>query len=59
MVDCTREPIQRSGVKQCREGHSTFEPGPAETTLQVGTFYTLILETPMDELRPQLGYVEL
>ena len=28
---------------QCREGHSTFEPGPAGNTLQIGRFYTLIL----------------
>ena len=39
-----------------REGQSTFEPGRAENTLQIGTFYTLIPRTPMDELRPQLGY---
>ena len=23
---CTLKPIQGSGVKQCREGHSTFDP---------------------------------
>ena len=26
---------------ECREGHSSFEPGPAGNTLQIGTFYTL------------------
>ena len=44
---------------QLREGHSTFEPGPARSTLQIGTFYTLIVQTQMDGLRLQLGYVEL
>ena len=38
-VDCTLEPIQRSGVKKCTECHSTFEPGPAGNTLKIGTFY--------------------
>ena len=41
------------------EDHSTQESGPAGNTLQIGTFYTLILQTLMDELQPQLGYVEL
>ena len=44
---------------QCKEGHSTQESGPAGNTLQIGTFYTLILLTLMDELQSQLGYVEL
>ena len=44
---------------QWREGHSTHESGPAGNTLQIVTFYTLILQTLMDELQPQLGYVEL
>ena len=39
---------------QRREGHSTFEPGPAGNTLQIGRSYTVILQTPMDELRPLL-----
>ena len=44
---------------QCKEGHSTFEPGPARNTFQIGMFYTLILQTPMDELWQQLEHVEL
>ena len=39
MVDRTLEPIQRSGVKkQCREGHSTYEPswGRRETPYKLG-----------------------
>ena len=44
---------------QCTEGHSTSEPRPAGNTLQILTFYSLILWTPMDGLRPQLGSVEL
>ena len=44
---------------QFREGHSTFEPGPAGNTLQIGTFNTMILQTTMDELRLHLGFVEL
>ena len=43
MVDNTLEPIQHFGETQCREGHSTFEPGPAGNTLQIGMFYTLML----------------
>ena len=35
------------------------ESGPAENTLQIVTFYTLILQTPMDELQPELKYVKL
>ena len=50
-VDNTLNPIQRSGVG---EGHSTYEPRPGGNTLQIGKFYTLILQTAMDELRPQL-----
>ena len=38
----------------CWENHSTFEPEPAGKIYQ-GTFNTLILQTPMDELRPRLG----
>ena len=57
-VDCTLEPIQCSGIKHSgREGHSTVQPGPAGNTLQFGTFYTLKLQTPTDELWPHLGYV--
>ena len=44
---------------QCREGHSTIEPEPAGKTYQIGTFYTLIVQTHTNELRPQLWYVEL
>ena len=29
---------------QCREGHSTFEPGPTGNTLKIGRFYKLILQ---------------
>ena len=40
---------------KCREGHSTIQSEPAGKTLQIGTIYTLILQTSMDELRPQLS----
>ena len=42
----------RSGVKHCvsREVHSTHLSGPAGNTLQIGSFYTLILQTLMDAL---------
>ena len=40
---------------RCTEDHSTVKPEPAGKTLKIGTFYILILQTPMDELRPQLG----
>ena len=43
----------------CREGQSTFELGPAGYILQIGAFFNLIIQTPMDKLRSQLGYVEL
>ena len=33
-----------------RVGHSTYESGPAWNTLQIETFYSLILQTIMDEL---------
>ena len=61
MVDWSREPIQMvfRYETQCMEGHSTFEPGPAGNILEIGTLYTLILQTPMDELRPTFWYVEL
>ena len=44
-VDCTLEPIQRSGVKQCREGHSTFGPESTGKAEQIGTFFTLTLHS--------------
>ena len=53
-------PLNLSSVpvpNSVREGHSTFEPGLAGNTLQIETFYTSILQTAMDELRPQLGHV--
>ena len=43
---------------QCREGYSTQESGQAGNTLQIGTFYTLILRNSMVELRPQRECVE-
>ena len=43
----------------CWEGHSTHESaGPTGNTLHIGTFNTLILQTLMDELQPQLGCVK-
>ena len=41
------------------EGHSTHESGPAGNTMQFGTFYTLKLQTLMDELQQQHEYVDL
>ena len=35
---------------QCRECHSIFEPEPIGNTYQIGTFYTLIPQTPTGEL---------
>ena len=43
---------------QYGECDSTFEPEPAGKTKQIGTFNTFILQTPMEELRPQLKLVE-
>ena len=53
-------PLNTSSVPvqtQCRD--STFELDPALNTWQIRTFYTLILQTPVDDLRPQHEYVEL
>ena len=36
-----------------------IEPEPEGKTYQIGTFYTLILQTKMNELQPQLECVEL
>ena len=59
-VDCSLNSIQLLLCQtQCMEGYSTYELGPARNTLQIGSFYTLILRTSMDELRPQLAQVEL
>ena len=40
-------------------GESTHESGLAENTLQIWTFYTLIVQTLMDAIRPQLMFVKL
>ena len=51
-------PLNPSNVPvstQCGEGHSTHESGHTGNTLEIGTLYTLILQTLMDELQRQLG----
>ena len=55
-VDGTLEPTQPSGIKQCREGHSTFEPGPAGNTVQIEMFHTLILQTPINDTSNSLPH---
>ena len=44
---------------QRREGYSTHESEPRGNTSEIRMFFTLGLQTLMDELQPQLGYVEL
>ena len=47
-------PWNPSNVR-CKTQQQTHEPGPAGNTLQIGTFYTLILQTLIYELQLQLG----
>ena len=49
-LTATLNPSSVPGSTLCREGHSKFEPEPAGNTSQIGTFYTLILQTPMHGL---------
>ena len=47
----TNHPVSNTCVGKVIN-YSTHESGPAGNTLQIGTFYTLILQTLMGELQP-------